>query len=58
MLIIINYISFQARETPEPIFDLSDCDIVGVPTGIYSLCKVFHKEFLNLKNNKLFKLFC
>ncbi|CAG9763432.1 unnamed protein product [Ceutorhynchus assimilis] len=44
---------YLARETPEPVFDLSDCDLINVPTGIYSLCKVFLKESLMLQNNQL-----
>lgn len=47
---------FQARENPEPIFDLSDCGIRNVPTGIYSLCRVFLKESLHLEHNQLSSL--
>lgn len=47
---------FKAREDPEPIFDLSDCDLHEVPRGIYSLCRVFLKETLNLQNNSLHSL--
>lgn len=39
----------QARENPEPVFDLSDCGLKTVPSGIYSLCKVFRKEALYLQ---------
>lgn len=47
---------FQAKETPEPIFDLSECDIKEVPQGIYSLCRVFLKERLLLQSNNLSSL--
>lgn len=54
---VLNTIEFsakiQARETPEPVFDLSDCGITQVPSGIYSLCRVFLKECLKLDNNNL-----
>jgi hypothetical protein len=39
----------QARENPEPVFDLSDCGLKQVPSGIYSLCRVFRKEALYLQ---------
>ncbi|KAK9695945.1 Leucine rich repeat [Popillia japonica] len=44
---------YLARETPEPVFDLSDCGITTVPSGIYSLCRVFLKDCLKLDNNNL-----
>ncbi|XP_045461834.1 E3 ubiquitin-protein ligase LRSAM1-like isoform X1 [Harmonia axyridis] len=47
---------YLAKETPEPIFDLSDCDIKEVPQGIYSLCRVFLKERLSLESNCLSSL--
>ncbi|KAF5288237.1 hypothetical protein FQA39_LY04005 [Lamprigera yunnana] len=47
---------YLARENPEPIFDLSDCGIRDVPTGIYSLCKVFLKQSLHLEHNHLSSL--
>lgn len=52
----INSYFSQARENPEPIFDLSDCDLNIVPNGIYSLCRVFLKESLRLENNALSSL--
>lgn len=45
-----------AKDTPEPIFDLSECDIQDVPNGIYSLCKVFLKKSLLLNSNCLSSL--
>ncbi|XP_072379383.1 E3 ubiquitin-protein ligase LRSAM1-like isoform X1 [Diabrotica undecimpunctata] len=47
---------YLARENPEPVFDLSECDIHNVPSGIYSLCRVFLKESLRLENNSLSSL--
>ncbi|KAK9877237.1 hypothetical protein WA026_016981 [Henosepilachna vigintioctopunctata] len=47
---------YLAKETPEPIFDLSECDIKEVPQGIYSLCRVFLKETLRLNSNNLTSL--
>lgn len=46
----------KARTTPEPIFDLADCGLAKVPSGIYSLCRVFLKQSLLLNNNKLTSL--
>jgi len=43
------YFHLQARENPEPVFDLFDCGLKTVPSGIYSLCKVFRKEALYLQ---------
>lgn len=48
--------SLQARENPEPIFDVSECALKHVPSGIYSLCKVFRKKVLWMHNNKLTSL--
>ncbi|XP_044272440.1 E3 ubiquitin-protein ligase LRSAM1-like [Tribolium madens] len=47
---------YLAREAPEPIFDLSDCNLRHVPQGIYSLCRVFLKEVLRLDRNCLSSL--
>ncbi|KRT79899.1 hypothetical protein AMK59_7867, partial [Oryctes borbonicus] len=47
---------YLARETPEPVFDLSDCGITTIPSGIYSLCRVFLKDCLKLDNNNLSSL--
>uniref|UniRef100_T1J7S0 RING-type domain-containing protein n=1 Tax=Strigamia maritima TaxID=126957 RepID=T1J7S0_STRMM len=46
----------QAKQTPEPIFDLSDCGLKEVPTGVYSWCKVCLKEALLLQDNYLASL--
>lgn len=47
---------YLAREDPEPVFDLSDCDLKSVPSGVYTLCKVFRKERLYLQINQLTSL--
>lgn len=44
---------YLARESPEPDFDLSDCCLRRLPTGIFSICKVFRKDNLYLHNNRL-----
>lgn len=44
---------FQARETPEPEFDLSDCRLSEVPSGVFVLCRVLLKDRLLLQSNQL-----
>ncbi|XP_015586050.1 E3 ubiquitin-protein ligase LRSAM1 isoform X2 [Cephus cinctus] len=44
---------YLARENPEPVFDVSECALKHVPSGIYSLCKVFRKKELWMHHNKL-----
>ena len=51
------YFHLQARENPEPVFDLSDCGLKLVPSGIYSLCRVFRKEALYLQVIKVYTLY-
>lgn len=48
--------NLKARENPEPIFDVSECALKHVPSGIYSLCKVFRKKILMMYDNKLSSL--
>ncbi|XP_035217457.1 E3 ubiquitin-protein ligase LRSAM1-like isoform X2 [Stegodyphus dumicola] len=45
-----------AKETPEPVFDLADCNLSDVPSGVFSMCRVFLKETLLLQNNQLTSL--
>lgn len=47
---------YIAKESPEPVFDLSKCNLQEVPSGIYSICKVYRKELLYLNNNNLSSL--
>ncbi|KAG4074140.1 hypothetical protein HA402_014345 [Bradysia odoriphaga] len=42
-----------AKETPEPEFDLSDCQLKDVPSGVFVMCRVLRKEKLLLNRNKL-----
>lgn len=42
-----------ARETPEPEFVLSECDLKTVPSGVFILCRVLRKERLDLRTNRL-----
>lgn len=42
-----------AKETPEPHFDLSNCNLKNIPSGVFVLCRVLRKEILNLSYNKL-----
>lgn len=52
----LEYKLYLAREAPEPVFDVSECALKYVPSGIYSLCKVFRKKSLLMYNNKLSSL--
>ncbi|XP_014292369.1 E3 ubiquitin-protein ligase LRSAM1 isoform X2 [Halyomorpha halys] len=52
----LEYKLYLAREDPDVVFDISDCDLKNVPKGIYSICKVLRKESLILKNNNLTSL--
>ncbi|XP_078687467.1 E3 ubiquitin-protein ligase LRSAM1-like [Branchiostoma floridae x Branchiostoma belcheri] len=45
-----------AKSSPEPSYDLSDCELTEVPSGIYALCKVLQKEVLLLHSNLLSSL--
>ncbi|KAM3966570.1 LOW QUALITY PROTEIN: E3 ubiquitin-protein ligase LRSAM1 [Aphomia sociella] len=44
---------YLAKESPEPDFDLSDCQLRQVPSGIFSICKVYRKDHLYLHCNNL-----
>lgn len=52
-LFIEFYCLFQAKDTPEPDFDLSDCNLKDIPSGVFVLCRVLLKQHLNLQNNQL-----
>lgn len=47
---------YIAKESPEPDFDLSDCQLRHIPSGTYSICKVYRKDHLYLHNNSLHSL--
>jgi E3 ubiquitin-protein ligase LRSAM1 len=42
-----------AKDTPEPVYDLSECHLKQVPPGVFIMCKVLLKDSLLLQNNKL-----
>lgn len=44
---------FQSKDTPEPHFDLSECSLIRIPSGVFVLCKVLRKEILDLSKNQL-----
>lgn len=43
----------KAKDTPEPEFDLSDCNLKDIPSGVFVLCRVLLKERLKLQKNQL-----
>lgn len=40
-----------AQENPEPVFDVSNCELNEVPSGVFALCRVLQKEVLLLNDN-------
>ncbi len=46
----------QAQESPEAVFDISDCGLKNVPAGVYSKCMIGRKEALLLQDNELTQL--
>uniref|UniRef100_A0A182UE72 Uncharacterized protein n=1 Tax=Anopheles melas TaxID=34690 RepID=A0A182UE72_9DIPT len=54
--LIYNCHNMCAKETPEPIYDLEDCNLKDVPAGVFVMCKVLRKEALTLSKNKLSSL--
>jgi len=44
---------YLAQESPEPIYDISDCGLKNVPSGVYSRCKIIRKQALLLQDNEL-----
>lgn len=44
---------YIAQESPDNTFDLSECALSDVPSGVFSKCRVFRKTTLILRNNKL-----
>lgn len=47
---------YLAQESPEPVYDLSDCGLKNVPSGVYSRIKVMRKKALLLQENELSSL--
>ncbi|TRY63249.1 hypothetical protein TCAL_05773 [Tigriopus californicus] len=44
---------YLAQESPEPVYNISECGLKNVPPGVYSKCKVLRKDALLLQNNEL-----
>ncbi|OQR69776.1 RING finger protein B-like [Tropilaelaps mercedesae] len=44
---------YLAENTPEPVFDLSECQLTEVPAGVAAKCRVFRKTSLLLQKNLL-----
>ncbi|XP_059149917.1 E3 ubiquitin-protein ligase LRSAM1-like isoform X2 [Physella acuta] len=42
-----------AQQDPEPRFDLSSCELMEVPSGVYAICRVLQKQVLLLHDNWL-----
>lgn len=47
---------YLAQESPAPIYDISQCALKNVPSGVFSRCKVARKEALLLHENELTSL--
>ncbi|CAB4069775.1 LRSAM1 [Lepeophtheirus salmonis] len=47
---------YLAQESPEPFYDLIDCGLKSVPSGVYSWIKVSRKHALLLQENELSSL--
>jgi len=47
---------YLAQESPEPIYDISDCGLKNVPSGVYSRCKIQRKQALLIQDNELTSL--
>ena len=43
----------QARMSPSPAYDISECNLDHVPSSTYILCEVFRKEILQMQCNRL-----
>eukprot|EP00088_Acartia_fossae_P032609 TRINITY_DN33368_c0_g3_i2.p1 TRINITY_DN33368_c0_g3~~TRINITY_DN33368_c0_g3_i2.p1 ORF type:complete len:753 (+),score=281.15 TRINITY_DN33368_c0_g3_i2:53-2311(+) len=47
---------YLAQESPEPIYEISDCGLKTVPSGVYSRCKILRKQALLIHDNELTSL--
>ncbi|RWS09673.1 E3 ubiquitin-protein ligase LRSAM1-like protein [Dinothrombium tinctorium] len=45
-----------SQSNPAPVFDLSDCRLSQLPSGVYIMCKVYRKDRLILSNNLFNKI--
>jgi len=44
---------YLAQESPEPLYDISECGLKNVPSGVYIKVKMMLKEALLLQDNEL-----
>ena len=51
MALIHFHFHFKAQESPEPLYDISDCGMKNVPSGVYIKVKMSLKEALLLQVN-------
>ena len=57
----IQFDILQAQESPEPLYDISECGLKNVPSGVYIKVKMMLKEALllqvpfKLNENKIFE---
>lgn len=47
---------YLAQESPEPVYDVSECALKNCPPGVFSRCKIARKEALLLQDNNLTSL--
>ena len=52
LIVLIHlHFHFKAQESPEPLYDISDCGMKNVPSGVYIKVKMSLKEALLLQVN-------
>ena len=52
LIVLIHFhFHFKAQESPEPLYDISDCGMKNVPSGVYIKVKMSLKEALLLQVN-------
>ncbi|XP_077968925.1 E3 ubiquitin-protein ligase LRSAM1-like isoform X2 [Styela clava] len=49
----MEHLMYVAKESPEKSYDLSSCEILNVPSGVFTMCRVLQKESLLLHTNWL-----
>ncbi|XP_076346900.1 E3 ubiquitin-protein ligase LRSAM1-like isoform X2 [Tachypleus tridentatus] len=42
-----------AKDNPDETFDLADCNMTEIPSGVFTMCRVFRKQVLLLQENQL-----
>ena len=48
-----NNLLFSSEHSPSDTFDLSGCDMIEIPNGVFSQCKNLRKRKLDLSKNRL-----